>query len=139
MVEKNIISVESRSEEIKRLILNYSINDSTVLNIDGLLDALLVLYDECCSTKWKRETAITGFVEYSNNSHFVNIGAIGEVIVVKMKNTEKIFAMKVMSKSEMLRKADTVCFREEHDILVSGDPQWITKLYYAFQDHKNLV
>ncbi|CAF1261292.1 unnamed protein product [Adineta steineri] len=155
MVEKNIISVESRSEEIKRLILNYSINDSTVLNIDGLLDALLVLYDECCSTKWKRETAITGFVEYIrtfisrikqnriNRNDFETIktigrGAIGEVIVVKMKNTEKIFAMKVMSKSEMLRKADTVCFREEHDILVSGDPQWITKLYYAFQDHKNL-
>lgn len=56
-----------------------------------------------------------------------------------MKNTEQIFAMKTMNKSEMLERADTVCFREERDVLVYGDPQWITKLYYAFQDNDNLV
>jgi len=56
-----------------------------------------------------------------------------------MKNTKPIFAMKTMNKSEMLERADTVCFREERDVLVYGDPQWITKLYYAFQDNDNLV
>jgi len=56
-----------------------------------------------------------------------------------MKNTEQIFAMKTMNKSEMLERADTVSFREERDVLVYGDPQWITKLYYAFQDNDNLV
>jgi serine/threonine-protein kinase MRCK len=56
-----------------------------------------------------------------------------------MKNTEQIFAMKIMKKSVMLARADTVCFREERDVLVFGDSQWITKLYYAFQDRENLV
>ena len=56
-----------------------------------------------------------------------------------MKNTEKVFAMKILNKFEMLRRADTACFREERDVLVFGDPQWITKLYYAFQDNENLV
>jgi serine/threonine-protein kinase MRCK len=56
-----------------------------------------------------------------------------------MKNTERIFAMKILNKSEMLKRADTACFREERDVLVFGDPQWITKLYYAFQDTENLV
>ena len=56
-----------------------------------------------------------------------------------MKDTEKIFAMKIMNKCEMLKRADIVCFREERDILVCGDPQWITKLHYAFQDNTNLV
>ncbi|RXM32237.1 Serine/threonine-protein kinase MRCK beta [Acipenser ruthenus] len=41
--------------------------------------------------------------------------------VVKMKNTEK-----------------TACFREERDVLVKGDNQWITTLHYAFQDERYL-
>ena len=61
------------------------------------------------------------------------------VVVVKMKNTEHLFAMKIMDKSEVLKRMDTVSFREERDILVFGDQQWITKLYYAFQDNRNLV
>lgn len=33
----------------------------------------------------------------------------------------------------------TACFREERDVLVNGDCQWITTLHYAFQDENNLV
>jgi len=33
----------------------------------------------------------------------------------------------------------TACFREERDVLVNGDSQWITTLHYAFQDENNLV
>jgi len=67
MVDNNNINIESRFEEVKRLILNYSINDSTVLSIDGLLDALLVLYDECCNATLKREKTIIEFLEYGNS------------------------------------------------------------------------
>jgi len=67
MVDNNNINIESRFEEVKRLILNYSINDSTVLSIDGLLDALLVLYDECCNATFKREKTIIEFLEYGNS------------------------------------------------------------------------
>jgi serine/threonine-protein kinase MRCK len=56
-----------------------------------------------------------------------------------MKNTERIFAMKILKKSEILKRTDTACFREERDVLIFGDQQWITKLYYAFQDTANLV
>lgn len=33
----------------------------------------------------------------------------------------------------------TACFREERDVLVHGDCQWITTLHYAFQDDNYLV
>ena len=46
--------------------------------------------------------------------------------------------MKILHKWEMLRRADTACFREERDVLVHGNSDWITKLYYAFQDDKSL-
>ena len=56
-----------------------------------------------------------------------------------MKNTNRVFAMKVLVKSEILKRTDTACFREERDVLVFGDPHWLTKLHYAFQDGENLV
>uniref|UniRef100_A0A2R9CKK4 Serine/threonine-protein kinase MRCK beta n=1 Tax=Pan paniscus TaxID=9597 RepID=A0A2R9CKK4_PANPA len=65
-------------------------------------------------------------------------GAFGEVAVVKMKNTERIYAMKILNKWEMLKRAETACFREERDVLVNGDCQWITALHYAFQDENHL-
>uniref|UniRef100_A0A674CWD2 non-specific serine/threonine protein kinase n=1 Tax=Salmo trutta TaxID=8032 RepID=A0A674CWD2_SALTR len=61
-------------------------------------------------------------------------GAFGEVAVVKMKNTERVYAMKILNKWEMLKRAETACFREERNVLVNGDCQWITTLHYAFQD-----
>ena len=33
----------------------------------------------------------------------------------------------------------TACFREERNVLVNGDSQWITALHYAFQDDNYLV
>ncbi|XP_030073811.1 serine/threonine-protein kinase MRCK gamma isoform X2 [Microcaecilia unicolor] len=65
-------------------------------------------------------------------------GAFGEVAVVRLKGTEKIFAMKILHKWEMLKRAETACFREERDALVKGDGQWMTTLHYAFQDDSYL-
>ena len=35
--------------------------------------------------------------------------------------------------------SQTACFREERDVLVFGDQDWITTLHYSFQDKENLV
>ncbi|XP_030200478.1 serine/threonine-protein kinase MRCK beta-like [Gadus morhua] len=66
-------------------------------------------------------------------------GAFGEVAVVKMKETERVYAMKILNKWEMLKRAETACFRDERNVLVNGDSQWITALHYAFQDDNYLV
>uniref|UniRef100_A0A8C0J9G4 non-specific serine/threonine protein kinase n=1 Tax=Chelonoidis abingdonii TaxID=106734 RepID=A0A8C0J9G4_CHEAB len=65
-------------------------------------------------------------------------GAFGEVAVVRLRNSEKVYAMKILHKWEMLKRAETACFREERDVLVKGDSQWITALHYAFQDEQYL-
>lgn len=73
-------------------------------------------------------------------------GAFGEVCVVKLKSgnwssggSPEIYAMKILNKWEMLKRAETACFREERDVLVFGNREWITNLHYAFQDETNLV
>ncbi|KAG8194299.1 hypothetical protein JTE90_004528 [Oedothorax gibbosus] len=65
-------------------------------------------------------------------------GAFGEVAVVKQRNTEKVYAMKILNKWEMLKRAETACFQEEREVLVYGDKRWITNLHYSFQDEVNL-
>lgn len=38
-------------------------------------------------------------------------GAFGEVCVVRMKGTDNIYAMKILNKWEMLKRAETACFQ----------------------------
>lgn len=66
-------------------------------------------------------------------------GAFGEVCVVKFKGSEKVFAMKILNKWEMLKRAETACFKEERDVLVYGDRRWITHLHYAFQVRRFII
>ncbi|KAG0428917.1 hypothetical protein HPB47_024132, partial [Ixodes persulcatus] len=65
-------------------------------------------------------------------------GAFGEVAVVRERNTGQVYAMKILNKWEMLKRAETACFQEERDVLVFGDRRWITNLHYSFQDETNL-
>lgn len=63
------------------------------------------------------------------------------------KNRSQIVIWKQFSNGEIncccffyvIQRAETACFREERDVLVYGDKQWITNLHYAFQDETNLV
>jgi serine/threonine-protein kinase MRCK len=56
--------VESRLNELERLLFNSSIKDQTVLGVEALLDAFVVLYDECCNSTLRREKTISEFIEH---------------------------------------------------------------------------
>ncbi|PNI93983.1 CDC42BPG isoform 1 [Pan troglodytes] len=123
--------------------------------LDGLLDLLLALHHELSSGPLRRERSVAQFLSWA--SPFVSKvkelrlqrddfeilkvigrGAFGEVTVVRQRDTGQIFAMKMLHKWEMLKRAETACFREERDVLVKGDSRWVTTLHYAFQDEEYL-
>lgn len=56
--------VESRLNELERLLFHSSIKDQTVLGVEALLDAFVVLYDECCNSTLRREKTIAEFIEH---------------------------------------------------------------------------
>lgn len=69
----------------------------------------------------------------------IGFGNFGQVSVVKSKEDGSVYAMKTLNKIEMLRRAETACYREERDILLHGSSHdWFTKLHYTFQDETNL-
>lgn len=90
------------------------------ISVEALLDALLVLYDECCNSSLRREKTVTDFIELVRpivqqikqlrlvRDDFevlkvIGRGAFGEVCVVRMTTTNKIYAMKILNKWEMLK------------------------------------
>ncbi|CAH0380687.1 unnamed protein product [Bemisia tabaci] len=147
---------ERRLKELEALFLGGPIQGrGQCFSIETLLDILLVLYDECTNSSLRREKTVSEFIEFvkpvatcvknlrlsRDDFEMVKVigrGAFGEVFVVRMKGSEKVFAMKILNKWEMLRRAEIACFQEERDVLVYGDRRWITNLHYAFQDEANL-
>ncbi|KAL1253890.1 hypothetical protein QQF64_016119, partial [Cirrhinus molitorella] len=150
------MSGEVRLKKLEKLILDGpSQSHGQCFSVETLLDILVCLYDECNNSPLRREKNILEFLDWAKpftskvkqmrlrKEDFeilkvIGRGAFGEVAVVKVKNTDKVFAMKILNKWEMLKRAETACFREERDVLVNGDSQWITTLHYAFQDENNL-
>ncbi|XP_061560728.1 serine/threonine-protein kinase MRCK alpha isoform X5 [Phycodurus eques] len=150
------MSGEVRLKKLEKLILDGPTDSNgQCLSVETLLDVLVCLYDECNNSPLRREKNILEFLDWAkpftskvkqmrlHKDDFeilkvIGRGAFGEVAVVKVRNTDKVFAMKILNKWEMLKRAETACFREERDVLVNGDSQWITTLHYAFQDDNNL-
>ncbi|XP_062407440.1 serine/threonine-protein kinase MRCK beta [Sardina pilchardus] len=149
------MSAKVRLKKLEQLLLDGHQKNASSLSVETLLDILICLYNECTNSPLKREKHVTEFLEWVkpftttvkemrlHRDDFemlkvIGRGAFGEVAVVKMKNTERVYAMKILNKWEMLKRAETACFREERDVLVNGDCQWITTLHYAFQDDNYL-
>ncbi|XP_053565652.1 rho-associated protein kinase 2 isoform X2 [Bombina bombina] len=65
-------------------------------------------------------------------------GAFGEVQLVRHKNSQKVYAMKLLSKFEMIKRSDSAFFWEERDIMAFANSPWVVQLFCAFQDTKYL-
>eukprot|EP00092_Neocalanus_flemingeri_P026636 GFUD01028871.1.p1 GENE.GFUD01028871.1~~GFUD01028871.1.p1 ORF type:complete len:1866 (+),score=354.78 GFUD01028871.1:539-6136(+) len=154
------VAADGRMAELEALFLGGPLNAGNMhgaksFSIETLLDILVVLFDECSNSSLRREKTVSEFIELvkpvTNRVKSLRLckedfeilkvigrGAFGEVCVVKMKNTDKVYALKILNKWEMLKRAETACFQEERDVLVFGDRRWITNLHFAFQDTTNL-
>uniref|UniRef100_A0A4X1TQZ1 Serine/threonine-protein kinase MRCK beta n=1 Tax=Sus scrofa TaxID=9823 RepID=A0A4X1TQZ1_PIG len=149
------MSAKVRLKKLEQLLLDGPWRNESALSVETLLDVLVCLYTECSHSALRRDKYVAEFLEWAkpftqlvkemqlHREDFeiikvIGRGAFGEVAVVRMKSTERIYAMKILNKWEMLKRAETACFREERDVLVNGDSQWLTTLHYAFQDENYL-
>ncbi|XP_053576111.1 serine/threonine-protein kinase MRCK alpha [Bombina bombina] len=150
------MSAEKRLKDLEDMVLRGPQGPGTgALSVETLLDVLICLCQECNAAPFRRDKNVTEFLAWAEpfttkvkqmrlkreDFEIVKVigrGAFGEVAVVKLKGSGKVFAMKILHKWEMLKRAETACFREERDVLVKGDTQWIPNLHYAFHDDNYL-
>uniref|UniRef100_A0A674MUX9 non-specific serine/threonine protein kinase n=1 Tax=Takifugu rubripes TaxID=31033 RepID=A0A674MUX9_TAKRU len=62
-------------------------------------------------------------------------GAFGEVQLVRHKFTSKVYAMKLLSKFEMIKRSDSAFFWEERDIMAFADSSWVVQLFCSSFHH----
>mmetsp|Transcript_5551 Transcript_5551/g.7325 ORF Transcript_5551/g.7325 Transcript_5551/m.7325 type:complete len:531 (-) Transcript_5551:60-1652(-) len=65
-------------------------------------------------------------------------GGFGKVLQVKHKDSQMIFAMKIIKKSDLRRKKQVERMNTERTILAAVDHPFIVKLQYAFQTRDKL-
>lgn len=68
----------------------------------------------------------------------IGTGAFGEVWLVRKIDSNMLYAMKILRKSEVLKRNQVAHVKAERDILAEADNEWVVKLYYSFQDEKSL-
>ncbi|CAB4000998.1 citron Rho-interacting kinase isoform X1 [Paramuricea clavata] len=125
------------------------------LSNEALLDGFIALFDECSSEHLQKDKHVAEFVKkYKDDvtrlrntrpsiSDFkvisiIGRGHFGQVQVVKEVQTNNVYALKTLKKSEMLSQENVAFFEEEKEIMACNGSPWITTLQYAFQDVQNL-
>jgi serine/threonine kinase 38 len=65
-------------------------------------------------------------------------GAFGEVRVVREKHSGNVYALKKLSKNEMIYKNQVGHVKSERDLMAKAVNPWIVELHYSFQDESYL-
>lgn len=130
-------------------------NQTSEINVDGLLDAMSALVADLDHPAIRRNKNVESFLNrYGKNVDLINTlrlkgddfeivkvigrGAFGEVQLVRNKATKKVYAMKLLSKYEMIKRSDSAFFWEEREIMANANSEWIVQLHYCFQDNRYL-
>uniref|UniRef100_A0A8C5CUD8 non-specific serine/threonine protein kinase n=1 Tax=Gadus morhua TaxID=8049 RepID=A0A8C5CUD8_GADMO len=122
------MSGEVRLKKLEKLILDGPAqSNGQCLSVETLLDFFICLYDECNNSPLRREKNILEFLEWAR--------PFTSKVKQMRLHKEDFEILKVIGRGAF---GETACFREERDVLVNGNSQWITTLHYAFQDDNNL-
>jgi len=137
-----------KSEKIPESIKN-------VLSYETLLDILVSVFEDCKQAPHVTDSIALFLDKYENivkkiQTLRLNIsdfevvkplaqGAIGKVSLVKGKYDKKYYALKALSKEELLSQRETAFFMEERNAMTKlRTSKYTTSLYAAFQDRENL-
>uniref|UniRef100_A0A672QXK1 non-specific serine/threonine protein kinase n=1 Tax=Sinocyclocheilus grahami TaxID=75366 RepID=A0A672QXK1_SINGR len=125
------------------------------VGLQTLLDLLVGVYQEFSSAALLREKYVQRFLQWAeplvrqvkktriSKDDFdilkvIGRGTFSEVALARMRNTQQVYALKIMNKWNILKRGETACYQEEQEVLLKGDRRWITELHYAFQDDNYL-
>lgn len=147
-----------RDEDRKRRLrfLEERIQDpKSKANIDCLLDTVQALITDCDHPAVRKVKNIEVYLNRYDKfaSDIVNLrmktddyehikvigrGAFGKVQLVRHRSTNQVYAMKRLSKADLIKRSDSAFFWEERHIMAHANSEWIVRLHYAFQDAKHL-
>ncbi|XP_067835845.1 rho-associated protein kinase 1 [Heptranchias perlo] len=144
-------SLEARFEKIESMLKD----PKCEVNSECLLDSLDALIYDLDFPALRKNKNIDNFINRYKDAmnkvrdlrmkaddyevvKVIGRGAFGEVQLVRHRGTRKVFAMKLLSKFEMIKRSDSAFFWEERGIMAFANSPWVVQLFYAFQDNRYL-
>uniref|UniRef100_A0A7N6B0U9 Rho-associated protein kinase 1 n=1 Tax=Anabas testudineus TaxID=64144 RepID=A0A7N6B0U9_ANATE len=144
-------NMEARFEKIDAMLKD----PKSEVNTDCLLDGLDALVYDLDFPALRKNKSIDNFLNRYKETiskirdlrmkaedyevvKVIGRGAFGEVQLVRHKATRKVYAMKLLSKFEMIKRSDSAFFWEERDIMAFANSSWVVQLFFAFQDDRYL-
>lgn len=127
---KNTKEREKRRVQLEEEMDKVGLSDDARMQMRQIL-----MQKETNYTRLKRSKMdITMFDKISK----IGTGAFGEVWLVRKIDTNVLYALKILRKTEVLKRNQMAHVKAERDILAEADNEWVVKLYYSFQDDKFL-
>uniref|UniRef100_A0A668A2G8 Rho-associated protein kinase 2 n=1 Tax=Myripristis murdjan TaxID=586833 RepID=A0A668A2G8_9TELE len=108
--------------------------DYPALRKNKNIDAFLNRYEKAVGQLRDLQMKLQDF----DKVKLIGRGAYGEVQLVRHKASQKVYAMKQLSKFEMIKRSDSAFFWEERDIMAFSNSPWVVQLCCAFQDDHSL-
>nr|XP_014436793.1 rho-associated protein kinase 2 isoform X2 [Pelodiscus sinensis] len=125
------VNVESLLDGLNSLVLDL---DFPALRKNKNIDNFLNRYEKIV----EKIRALQMKAEDYDVVKVIGRGAFGEVQLVRHKISQKVYAMKLLSKFEMIKRSDSAFFWEERDIMAFANSPWVVQLFCAFQDDRYL-
>ncbi|XP_005293172.1 rho-associated protein kinase 2 isoform X4 [Chrysemys picta bellii] len=125
------VNVESLLDGLNSLVLDL---DFPALRKNKNIDNFLNRYEKIV----EKIRALQMKAEDYDVVKVIGRGAFGEVQLVRHKTSQKVYAMKLLSKFEMIKRSDSAFFWEERDIMAFANSPWVVQLFCAFQDDRYL-
>ncbi|KAF6321674.1 Rho associated coiled-coil containing protein kinase 2 [Rhinolophus ferrumequinum] len=114
------INVESLLDGLNSLVLDL---DFPALRKNKNIDNFLNRYEKIV----KKIRGLQMKAEDYDVVKVIGRGAFGEVQLVRHKATQKVYAMKLLSKFEMIKRSDSAFFWEERDIMAFANSPWVVQ------------
>ncbi|XP_059211979.1 rho-associated protein kinase 2-like [Centropristis striata] len=150
-----MLGAESRLESRLHKLESLMRSPQSALNLETLLDSMnalahdlnypalrknkniesfLIRYEQAASQLRELQVKLEDFEKVK----LIGRGAYGEVQLVRHKASRKVYAMKQLSKFEMIKRSDSAFFWEERHIMAFSNSPWVVQLCCAFQDDRHL-
>uniref|UniRef100_A0AAQ5XNZ3 non-specific serine/threonine protein kinase n=1 Tax=Amphiprion ocellaris TaxID=80972 RepID=A0AAQ5XNZ3_AMPOC len=128
---RSAINLESLLDSINALVLDL---DYPALRKNKNIETFLNRYEKVIGQFRDLQMKSEDF----DRVKVIGRGAFGEVQLVRHKASQKVYAMKLLSKFEMIKRSDSAFFWEERDIMAFANSPWVVQLCCAFQDEHYL-
>ncbi|XP_048062990.1 rho-associated protein kinase 2b isoform X2 [Megalobrama amblycephala] len=129
--QRSPLNLESLLDSVTALALDLN---HPALRKNKNIDAFLNRYEKAVCCLRDLQVKLDDF----DRVKLIGRGAFGAVQLVRHKASKQVYAMKQLSKFEMVKRSDSAFFWEERDIMAFSKSPWIVQLCCAFQDEKYL-